>query len=201
MKSRRITRVLGFLVTVFFITGTLCTDVHATIGGESMERQLRESMLRRYPHLKPEDVVCTGYFDSNGNRVTRDEFAILIAQDALDGASPEFRATHSVTSEGIIVNNATGLPDPVDARGVPITSSSTNSSNKEKVSVAFVDIYGAIIDTKLVTKGTDIAKNQFPKTTPPDIITAQGILTFDKWDYDGSVLQSDTIVKASYKVK
>ncbi len=200
MMKTKITR--AFLTIITAATMWIAfggTNVYATIGGESMERQFRESMLRNNPHLKPEDIVCCGYFDANGNEVTRDEFAVLITQAALDGASPEYRATHSVTSEGIIVNNATGLPDPVDAKGRPITGNTVKKTQKDKVTATFTNLYGVIIGTSKITKGTDIAQSQFPAETPSDIVTDSGTLVFDHWDYDGKVLEEDVRIKAVYK--
>ncbi len=199
--KRKVYLIISAVLASVTVMVSLSQNVYATIGGESMERQFRESMLRNNPHLKPEDIVCCGYFDANGNEVTRDEFAVLITQAALDGASPEFRATHSVTSEGIIVNNATGLPDPVNSRGVPITNTSSQKTQKEKVTAYFTDFYGTIVGSSKITKGTTIAKSQFPKKNPSDIVVENTIFTFDKWEYAGNVLDSDVIVKALYKVK
>ena len=194
------TKVIATIISIV-IMGLLAFPVnaHATIAGESMERQFRESMLRQNTHLRPEDIKCCGYFDANGNEVTRDEFANLLAQSALEGASPEYRATHMVDSEGRIVNIATGLPDPVDAKGRPVSSTAVKQPAKEKVTAKFVNLYGVIIDTSKITKGTDIARSQFPKDNPPDIVTSTGIMTFDGWDYDGKVLENDITVKALYK--
>ncbi len=174
-------------------------DAYANIGSESFEQQFRESMLRENPYLSPEDIQICGYYDSDGNAVTADEFAILIAQKALDGASEEYRATHKVDSEGRVVNTTTGQPDKVSGKDISVSSIASSQPLKEKVTAKFVNLYGVILETSKITKGTDIAKSQFPKDTPPDIITKNGIMIFDKWNYDGSILEDDIIVKAQYK--
>ncbi len=70
-----------------------------------------------------------------------------------------------------------------------------------KVTAKFKNMYGVIIGTSKITKGTDIAKSQFPKSVP-DITTTSGkTYVFDHWDYDGSVLTEDISVKAVFHME
>ena len=81
------------------------------------------------------------------------------------------------------------------------TPTKTPEAPKEKIraTATFKNLYGVIIGTSKITKGTDIAKSQFPKKVP-DIETSKGTYVFERWDYDGSVLTDDISVKAVYKL-
>ncbi len=79
------------------------------------------------------------------------------------------------------------------------STSPISKPKAQKVTAKFVNLYGVILGTSKITKGTDIAKSQFPKETPPDITTSNGVLSFDRWDYNGKPLENDITVKALYK--
>ncbi len=80
------------------------------------------------------------------------------------------------------------------------TQAPKKETPKEKLNVYFTDMYGHVIYTVQVTKGTTVGKTQFPKEVK-DIRTREGEYTFDKWDYDGRKVEHELIIRALYNLK
>ncbi len=102
----------------------------------------------------------------------------------------------SQTTPSSVSQQASGTTDT--AGGGSTGKTKTKQVPANKVTATFKNLYGVIIGTSQITKGTDIAKSQFPKGKVPDIVTPNGTYVFDHWNYDGSKLTDDISVKAVY---
>ena len=111
--------------------------------------------------------------------------------------------SNSTPSQAAAPAQSTTPATPAPAQPVPTqapkpTPTKTPEASKGKVTATFKNMYGVIIGTSKITKGTDISKNQFPKNVP-DIVTSKGTYVFDHWNYDGKPLTDNISVKAIYK--
>ena len=97
--------------------------------------------------------------------------------------------------DGTIINGYPPKTTTGNTQSAQATQNTQKASKpKEKVTAYFTDATGKVIGSSKITKGTDIAKNQFPA----EVKDCNG-KKFDHWDYDGHVLLEDTIVRAIFK--
>ncbi len=140
------------------------------------------------------DPARVTYFDLNGNQVSQDQFLDDLTRIALEGESPEVKAARAAGT----LNNSGKSAAAQSATAAPAASSGNSkkqSAPKEKVTVWFTDARGRVIGSTQVTKGTTVAESQF-MTDVPDFEDGR---TFDKWDYDGRVIEHEYIIRANYK--
>lgn len=137
-----------------------------------------------YSEMQGQKGVCLGYFLEDGTQVTEQEWNDAVLRDLGEPTAAEYLAQQAAKS------SATASP----SQATSPTSSNTATTPKEKVSVAFTDAFGNVLGMSEVTKGTDIAPSQFVKDVPD----CDG-KSFDKWDYDGSVMMHDYVIRALYK--
>ncbi len=110
-------------------------------------------------------------------------------------------------SEISAVNNGTASsyksnPAPAQPSSpAPSQPSSKDSGKKDgkqaesvRITVTFTDMFGHPLGSSQVTVGTTIADSQFVKDVPD----CDG-KKFDRWDYDGGVIEHDFVVRALYK--
>ncbi len=134
------------------------------------------------------------YFDQFGNELPNEQaFSDAVARMLGEPTAAEWRAQQ--TAGG---GNASAAAQPATATQ-PADASSGNSkkqaAQKEKVTVWFTDARGRVIGSTQVTKGTTVAESQFMADVP---VLDDG-RTFDKWDYDGRVIEHERIIRANYK--
>lgn len=130
-------------------------------------------------------------FLADGTQVTAQEFELAIVKDLLaDTYDPALAAHYGLAAPSGSASSSKAAT----------TSSKAAAPAKEKVTVYFTDMFGEVIGTSQVTKGTDIAESQFPQTV--EDIEHEGVTyTFDSWDYDGHVMEHQYIVRANYVAK
>ncbi len=109
----------------------------------------------------------------------------------------EVNAVNNGTASSYKSNPAPAQP----SSPAPSQPSSKDNGKKDgkqaesvKITVTFTDMYGHSLGSSQVTTGTTIADSQFVKDVPD----CDG-KKFDKWDYDGGVIEHDFVVRAIYK--
>ena len=134
------------------------------------------------PYMPWSDPAKTTFW-AGDRQVSSDEFMQIITQEALKGAKGTVQYSDLV--------NGTAS----SGSGAKSTSkNSTQAAPKNKITVTFTDENGNHIGSVQVTEGTTIADSQFIKDVPD----CNG-KKFDSWDYDGSVMMYDWVVRAIYK--
>ena len=128
-----------------------------------------------------------GTYWYNNQQVSHDEFLAAITADLLRD-NPGTVLGGAASQQGQATSPAANTQTAAPA------ASTKTAISKEKLTVYFTDAYGRVIGTSQVTKGTTIADSQFVQS----VEDCDG-LAFDSWDYDGRVIEHETVVRALYK--
>jgi len=140
----------------------------------------------------PEPIA---YFLADGTQVTKQQFNDAIVQRLLtENPGTTLGAPGQGGGQGGSASAATAPAQPAMTTSPNNTVVPAPAAPKEKVAVSFTDENGNFIGSTQVTKGTDVATSQFPLEVPE----CNG-KTFDSWDYDGSLMMHDWIIRAKYK--
>ncbi len=132
------------------------------------------------------DPAKWSFYLADGSKVSGEEWmAAIEAQVAAEEAA-------NMAAMGK-TGNSTASSQPTTANQTSPTSA-TSTTSKEKLMVYFTDENGRVIGVSQVTKGTTVAESQFVQEVPE----CNG-KKFERWDYDGRVIEHQFIIRAVYK--